>query len=165
VTEINHNVAAQAHTLAGVFPSHEAAATGVRYLEHVGFEPWRIEVIEDPRRALEIGVRRYARQGLVAGFTVGLAFVLLGAFALGVRVPGIEGVVAPIAVIGGWSLIGFLAGYGVKRRGPDADVFESAFREGASVVAVRCTEDCDVAEHALAEAGAYDVLDETASAL
>jgi hypothetical protein len=59
---------------------------------------------------------------------VGVGFVLLGAFALGVRIPGIEGVVAPIAVIGGWSLIGFLAGYGVKRRGPDAEVFESAFR-------------------------------------
>ena len=158
-------MAAQAHTLAGVFDSRDAAATGVRYLEQVGFEPWRIEVIEDPRRALEIGVRHYARQGVVAGFMVGLAFVLLGAFALGVRTPGIEGVVVPIAVIGGWSLIGFMAGYGVKRRGPNAKAFESALRSGASVVAVRCTSDCDVAEHAFAEAGAYDVLDETASML
>jgi hypothetical protein len=158
-------MAARAHTLAGVFPSHEAAATGVLYLEQVGFEPWRIELIEDPRRALEIGVRRYAREGLAVGFVVGIAFVAIGFFVLGVRLPGIEGVMAPIAVIGGWSLIGFLAGYGIKRRGPDAELFESALREGGSVVAVRCTEDCGVAEHAFAEAGAYDVLDQTAPAL
>jgi hypothetical protein len=66
-------------------------------------------------------------------------------------------------VIGGSSLIGALAGYSVNRRGPDADLFESALREGASVVAVRCTENCGVAEHAFAETGAYDVLDETAA--
>lgn len=156
---------AQARRLAGVFPSHEAAATGVLYLGRVGFEPWMIEVIEDPRRALEIGVRRYAREGLAAGFLAGIAFVAIGLFVLGVRLPGIEGVVAPIAVIGGWSLIGSLAGYGIKKRGPDAELFESALREGASVVVVRCTENCDVAEDAFAEAGAYDVLDETARAL
>jgi hypothetical protein len=157
-------VAARAHTLAGVFPSHDAAAHGVRYLEQVGFEPWRIEVVEDPRRALEIGVRRYAREGLAAGFVVGAAFVLLGVFVLHVSLPAFEGVVAPIAVIGGWSLIGFLAGYGIKRRGPDAELIESTMRDGGAVVAVRCTEDCDVAEHAFAEAGASDVLDETAPA-
>jgi hypothetical protein len=48
-----------ARVLAAVFPSHAAAAKGVRYLEQVGFEPWRIEVVEDPRRAVEIAVRRY----------------------------------------------------------------------------------------------------------
>jgi hypothetical protein len=158
-------MAARAHTLAAVFPSHDAAARGVRCLEQVGFEPWRIEVVEDPRRADLIGLRNYARHGLVAGFIVGVAFVVLGVFVWHVALPGVEGVVAPVAVIGGWSLIGLLLGLGIKRRGPDAALFESALREGAAVVAVRCTEDCAVAEHAFAEAGAYDVLDETASAL
>jgi hypothetical protein len=114
---------------------------------------------------MEIGIRRYGHEGLVAGFVVGVAFVLFGVLVLHVGPPGFEGVVAPIAVIAGWSLIGFLAGYGLKRRGPDAELLESALREGASVVAVRCTEDCDIAEHAFAEAGAYDVIDETAPAV
>jgi hypothetical protein len=152
-----------ARTLAAVFPSHAAAARGVRYLEHAGVEPWRIEVVEDPRRAVEIAVRRYTFHGLAIGFIVGVAFVLFGVFVLYVGLPATLGIVVPIVVIGGSSLIGALLGYGVKRRGPDAELFESALREGASVVAVRCTEDCAVAEHAFAEAGAYNVLDETAA--
>jgi hypothetical protein len=36
---------ALAHTLAAVFASHEAAVTGVRHLEQVGVEPWRIQVV------------------------------------------------------------------------------------------------------------------------
>ena len=153
------------HTLAALFPSRDAAANGVRYLEKVGFEPWRIEIVEDPRRAMEIGVRRYSRQGLVVGFAVGVAFVALGVFGLRVGLPGIEDIVAAIAVVGGWALIGFLAGYGIKLRGPDADRLESTLRDGGAVVAVSCTEDCDLAEHAFAEAGASEVLDEVAPAL
>jgi hypothetical protein len=156
---------AAAHTLAAAFPSRDAATNGVRYLEKVGFEPWRIEIVEDPRRALEIGVRRYAREGLVAGFIVGVAFAGVGIFALHVRLPWFESIVVPIAVIAGWSLIGFLAGYGLKRLGPDVEILESTMREGGAVVAVRCTEDCDLAEHAFAEAGASEVLDETGAAL
>jgi hypothetical protein len=149
-------------TLAAVFPSHAAATKGVRHLEQVGVEPWRIEIVEDPRRAAEIAIRRYTVRGLAIGYIVGVALVLFGAFVLQVELPAIEGVVAPIAVIAGSSLIGALAGYGVMRRGPDADLFESALREGASVVAVWCTKDCGAAEHAFAEAGVY-VLDETAA--
>jgi hypothetical protein len=156
---------AAAHTLAAAFPSRDAATNGVRYLENVGFEPWRIEIVEDPRRALEIGVRRYAREGLFAGFIVGVAFVGVGIFGLHVRLPGFESIVVPIAVIAGWSLIGFLAGYGLKRLGPDVEILESTMREGGAVVAVKCTEDCDLAEHAFAEAGASEVLDETGAAL
>jgi hypothetical protein len=155
---------ARAHTLAAVFPSHDAAATGVRYLEQVGVEPWRIQVVEDPRRADLIGIRRYSIHGLVTGVLVGVAFALVGVFVLHVGLPGFEGIVAPLAVIGGWSLIGLLAGYGTKRRGPDVDLFESMMWRGGAVVAVRCTEDCDIAEHAFAEAGASEVLDETGSA-
>jgi hypothetical protein len=156
---------AAAHTLAAVFSSRDAAARSVRVLERAGIPPWRVEVVEDPRRALDIGVRRYVREGALAGLVIGVVFVLVGVAILHVSLPGFEGVVPPLAVTAGWTLIGALVGYGVKRTAPDASLFESTMRAGGAVVAVRCADDCDMAEHAFAEAGASEILDETERSL
>ncbi|HEV8536967.1 MAG TPA: hypothetical protein VGR87_14770 [Candidatus Limnocylindria bacterium] len=90
----------------------------------------------------------------------GVLVVLLGVFVLHATLPGFETIVAITATVGFWTLLGFL-GQRIERHGPDAPLFEAVVREGGTVVAVECADDCEIAKRVLGETGAYDVRDET----
>jgi hypothetical protein len=149
-------------TVVGIFGNDRRAAEAMRSLDAAGFDPDRVQMVEDdPSLAAEVGGRTYAREGFIGGLILGL--LVVAGFSvwgdLGRDVVGL--IVGGVGVVGGMATIGLVVGRTIDRHAPDAGLFARTVRNGGAIVSVRCVADeCDFAARLLDGAGAREVRDE-----
>lgn len=129
-----------AHTVVGVFPSRAAARGAMRQLERDGMPPDRIGIVtNNVRQAREIA-GSYSPQAALAGAMLGailvVAYVAFGGDPIRQNPVGVA--LGAVAIIGGLTAIGWLAGRARVLKEDEYDTFEDPVEEGESLVTVVC---------------------------
>lgn len=150
-----------AQTIVGIFASRAAARGAVQQLQRAGMPPDRIGIVDhNVRQAREIA-GSYSPQAALAGAMLG-AILVVGYVVFGgeqIRQSPFAVAMGAFAIVGGLTLIGWLAGRGRVLKEEEYDDYEDKVEEGEALVSVVCdtSDGADRTRDVLTRANAREV--------